>query len=78
MTCIIFFFEKKQFLVLVLLHLNTILNDIFHWQVYCFMLIKSSLRFDDAIVGLVIVKKSEVSSANSFALQCNLYGKSLM
>ena len=36
------------------------------------------LRFEGYIVRLVIAAKSKVSSANSFALQRNPSGKSLM
>ena len=36
------------------------------------------LRFDDDITGLSLVKESEVSSANSFALQRNTCSKSLI
>ena len=34
--------------------------------------------FNNDIAGLVIVEKSEVSSANNFALQSNPCGKSLI
>ena len=37
-----------------------------------------TLRFDDDIKGLSLVKESEVSSANSFALQRNTCSKSLI
>ena len=39
------------------------------------MLRRSSLRFYDDIQGLVIVEKSEMLSANNFALQRNPCGK---
>ena len=44
----------------------------------CYFNIKSSLRFDSDIARLVIVEKSEVSSAKSFALQHEPCGKSLI
>ena len=61
--------------MLVLLYL---LNDIFDWYAHCIILSKSSLRFDDKIKELLMVEKSKLSAANSFALKHNPCGESLM
>ena len=76
MTGIIVFFEKK--IISCACFVISGLNDIFHWQAQCLILTKSSLRFLDDIAELVIVEESEVSSANSFALQHSPCGKSLI
>ena len=75
MTYIIFFLEN---IISCVCFVISGLNNIFHWLAYCFTLSNSSLSFDDDIAILVIFEKSEVSSANSFGLQRNPCGKSLM
>ena len=68
MICIFFFREK---IISCASFIISGLNDNFHWYVDCAVLRKFSLRFDDDITGLLIVEKSDVPSANNFALQRN-------